>query len=198
LAFSRIGNALLAGLNSRSATNVLGFVSVLPKDGVSTICVGIARELTSHGRVLLVDASRDRSAISAWLNVEQKPPGAHDIPLSLSDWIAHSETGIDVALVDPVGDSAAVLETALAEKRSKVATRYRFVVVDLGSLQTLRTVGWATHLHRVYVVVDGSRTSSETLGRARKELDLLKFPVAGAIMNRRAPSMGSYFHRSVA
>lgn len=194
--FSRTCNALLAGLNARSTINVLGFVSVYPKDGVSTICVGIARELASHGRVLLVDASLDRHAIRTLLNVVPRPFGTSDMPSPASDWIVPSRAGIDVLLVEPVEECAAIFEKALAELRSKTATRYRFVVVDLGSLQTLRTPGWAAHLHRVYVVVDASRTSGEALGRTRRELELLKFPVVGAIMNRRAPSLGSYFRWS--
>jgi Mrp family chromosome partitioning ATPase len=163
---------------------------------VSTICVGVARALASHGRVLLVDASAEGLAISAWLNVERRPLGANEMAPVASEWIARSQAGIDVLNLDLTEEAASICESALADAQSKGTTRYRFVVVDLGSLQTLRAPGWAACLHRVYLVVDGSRASAEILGRARKELDLLKFPIAGAIMNRRVPSMGSFLHWS--
>ncbi len=196
--FSRTCRVLLGGLRAANSISVLGFVSALPKEGVSTICVGIARGLAPHGRVLLVDASLDGRAVSAWLDVERRPLGESEPPSPARDWIMRSQAGIDVLIVEPAVNSAAIFERVLAELQSKGAKRYRFVIVDLGSLQTLHSLGWATNLHRVYVVVDSSKTSAEMLGQARKELDFLKFPIAGAIMNRRVPSMSSFFHWSEA
>jgi Mrp family chromosome partitioning ATPase len=74
---------LLASLGSSSAVNVLGFVSALPNEGVSTICVGVARVLAATEKVLLIDASPGGQAVSAWLSVERRPLAKGALPARL-------------------------------------------------------------------------------------------------------------------
>jgi Mrp family chromosome partitioning ATPase len=192
--FGRTCRALLTSADVPGSDKILGFISALPNEGVSTVSVGIAEVLAMGNKVLLVDAGTGRETISSLLNLEPRPVLPSNLTSSPRTWIVQSKnTRIDLLTLEPTYDSAALCERALSELQSSAATRYRFVLVDLGSLQTLLCPAWVDIVHRVYIVVDSGRASSESLEHARKELDLLRLPVAGAIMNRRPPSARSYF-----
>jgi Mrp family chromosome partitioning ATPase len=197
LSFRRTCRDLLASLGTSGPTTVIGFISAVRKEGVSTVCVCMAQILAATDRVLLVDAGLGGRPATALLNIETPSSTKNGPPLGQDDIIIVQSTksGIDVLTLDP-SEMGTHFAKILAEVQSQATPRYRFVIVDLGSLQSLISPAWAEILHRTYVVVDTSRTSGELLANARRELDTLKFPVAGAVMNREQPSVASYFERN--
>ncbi|MBB3021693.1 Mrp family chromosome partitioning ATPase [Microvirga lupini] len=185
----RICRDILAANVSGKSGVVVGLISTLPHEGVSTISIGLARILAESSRVLLIDASAGRP-ISDLLGVESHILKAEDLAqlqlANLRDWLVPCpEPNLDLLSIDADQAAATIWDKRWSELKLTMLQHYQVIIVDLGSLQTQLSPFWSACIDQTYVVVDMSSTRVETLQEARKELDILQMPVAGAILNRR-------------
>ncbi|MBF9197541.1 tyrosine-protein kinase family protein [Microvirga terrestris] len=187
-----------ANINGKSGV-VVGLISTLPHEGVSTIAIGLARILAEASRVLLIDASAGRP-ISDLIGVERHILSADDLAqlqlASFREWLVPcSSPNLDLLSIDADQIAASIWDKRWSELKLAIMQRYQVVLIDLGSLQTQLSPFWSTCLDQTYVVVDMSSTPAETLQGARKELDILQMPVAGAILNRRSFAVPAFLSK---
>ena len=95
------------------------------------------------------------------------------------------DAGYRAALGNYVGEAIGRAQADACEALS--ARRDRFGIVE-----TQFSPGWSACLDHTYLVVDMSRTRVKSLYRARRELDYLRMPIAGAILNRRTFSVPAF------
>lgn len=170
--------------------DVVGLISASPGEGVSTIAVGLTRILSESSRVLLIDASAGRP-VSRLIDAAHRPLGAEELShlhlIDLDDWIIPCP-GLNLELLTLEKDqlSAASWDRRWAALKLLLMQRYQLFVIDLGSLHTQLSPFWSACLDHAYVIVDVSRTTVDALQDARKEFDVLRLPLAGAILNRRS------------
>lgn len=168
---------------------VMGLISTAPKEGVSTIAVGLTRILSESSRVLLIDASAGRP-LSQLVNAENRPLGANELAhlhlIDLDNWIVSCPgLNLDLLTLESEQFLAPSWDRRWTALKLLLAQRYQLFVIDLGSLKTQLSPFWSACLDHVYIVVDMSQTTLDALQDARKELDLLRLPLAGAILNKR-------------
>lgn len=177
---------------------VIGLTSSLPREGVTTVTLCMAAVFAETNRVLVIDASFSRRSAARTARLERKVVTAADLgdidSDSLNGWVTHCEAaGFDLLSLEPSPHIAAALGFAWPRLRGTLLQRYRIVLIDLGSLRTQLSPAWATLINRNFVVVDAVRTTTEDLCEARQSLEILKLPVTGAILNRRAAERRSWF-----
>lgn len=180
---------VLATAAASKPGEVMGLISTAPKEGVSTIAVGLARILSETSRVLLVDASAGRP-ISRLINAESRPLGAGELShlhlIDLDNWIVSSPgSNLDLLTLEPSQFLSPTWDRRWTALKLLLVQRYQLFIIDLGSLKTQLSPYWSSCLDHVYVVVDMSQTTVDALQDARRELDLLRLPLAGAVLNKR-------------
>jgi Mrp family chromosome partitioning ATPase len=187
---------VLSTASHANGSGVIGLISSSPAEGVSTIAVGLARILAETSNVLLVDASGGHP-VSQLMEIDDMPLGAEELAhphlLNLNDWIIPcAGLHFDLLTLEVGQLSAVTWERRWAALKPMLMKRYQIVVIDLGSLQTQFSPFWSACLDHTYLVVDMSRTNVDALYRARRELDFLRMPVTGAILNRRTFSVPAF------
>ncbi|WP_166802304.1 CpsD/CapB family tyrosine-protein kinase [Microvirga pakistanensis] len=175
---------------------VLGLMSTLPHEGVSTISIGLARILGEALRVLLIDASAGLP-VAELIKVEPRPLKVaellHPHYVNVRDWITSApERNFDLLMLHPDQLSAPSWENHWAALKDLLVQRYDLILIDLGSLQKQLSPSWSGGIDHMYVVVDMSLTTVDALVRSRKELDVLRLPVSGVILNRRTFSTPAF------
>lgn len=192
----RICRDILAANGNGKTGEVVGLISTQPHEGVSTIAVGLARILAESSRVLVIDASAGRP-VSELLGIEGRVLRADDLAqlqlTSLRDWIVPCPgLNIDLISIDADQIASSLWDRRWPELKLMIMQKYQVVLVDLGSLQTQLSPFWSACLDQTYVVVDMSSTGVEMLQDARRELDFLQLPVAGAILNKRSYAVPAF------
>lgn len=180
---------VLATAAASKPGEVMGLISTAPGEGVSTISIGLARILSETSRVLLVDASAGRP-VSRLINAENRPLGADELAhlhlIDLDNWIVSSPgSNLDLLTLEPSQFLAPTWDRRWTALKLLLVQRYQLFIIDLGSLKTQLSPYWSACLDHVYVVVDMSQTTVDALQDARRELDLLRLPLAGAVLNKR-------------
>lgn len=196
LSLRRACRDILATVQRGTDGVVLGLMSTLPREGVSTISIGLSRILGETLQVLLIDAS-DGQPIGDLIGVEAKTLRIADLLsthyVNVEDWIS-SDPGrnFDVLTLHPDQLSAPSWDKYWAALKSLLVHKYDLILVDLGSLQKQLSPSWSGGIDHMYMVVDMSLTTVDALVRSRKELDVLRLPVSGVILNRRTFSTPAF------
>ena len=174
---------------------VIGLLSSLPGEGVTTVALGMATVLAETHDVLLVDASYSRRSAARAARLRSPVLTADELEAIdaetgaaiLDERIAASPAGgFHVLSLEPSQHMATALGRAWPRLLDALGTRYGIVLVDLGSLRTQLSPAWSSLLDRTFVVVDSVRTTTEDLTEAKQTLSILRYPLSGAIMNRSA------------
>lgn len=169
---------------------VLGLISCLPQEGVSTIAVGLTRIFSEKVSALLVDASTG-FPVADLINIEHRPLKLSDLSrqhtAAIQDWVVPCpELNLQVLTLDTSEMSTPLRDDRWLPLKDLLVQRYDLIVVDLGCLQQQLSPFWNGELDHVYVVVDMARSTVGTLQRGRKELDIMRLPVAGTLLNKRS------------
>jgi Mrp family chromosome partitioning ATPase len=165
---------------------VVSLVSRLRGEGVTTLCVELARKIAGSGkRVLLVDACPHGTRAAAMLGVSTEPLAADSAsdPGKVQGAIATAPAHkVDVLVVA----GAELAAAASAAAWNGVRQRYDAIVVDTGSLQSDLPHRWRSAIDKSLLVMDPQQTTYEILERFRADLDHSALRLSGFIMNRRA------------
>jgi len=180
-----VSSGLLEHAGGRACA--LSLVSRQRGEGVTTLCVGLARTIASSGnRVLVVDANPLGTRVPQMIGIaaEPLPPSADRVP----DLAAVQQA---IAKADAQGFDVLVLSDAdLANARSAavwngIRERYDVVVVDGGSLESDVPHRWRGAVDNTLLVMDPERATYEALERFKSDLDHFSLRLSGFIMNRR-------------
>ncbi|SCY57194.1 tyrosine-protein kinase family protein [Microvirga guangxiensis] len=196
LSLRRACRDILATVQPGPSGVVLGIMSTLPREGVSTITIGLSKVLGDTQQVLLVDASAGLP-IAELINAEPRPlvisELLHPHYVNVRDWITSDpERNFDLLTLHPDQLSAPSWEGNWAALKELLTQKYDLILVDLGSLQKQLSPSWSGGVDYMYMVVDMSLTTVDALVRSRKELDVLRLPISGVILNRRTFSTPAF------
>jgi Mrp family chromosome partitioning ATPase len=197
LSLRRACRDILATVQPGPDCVILGLMSSVPREGVSTISLGLARILGEKLRVLLIDASAGLP-IAELMDIEARPLKISELRqpyyVNVRDWIASDpESNFDLLMLHPDQLSAPSWEKHWAVLKDLLEQSYDLILIDLGSLQKQMSPSWSGGIDHMYMVVDMSLTTVDALVRSRKELDVLRLPVSGVILNRRTFSTPAFF-----
>jgi len=181
--------------NGSGHAAVVSLVSRLRGEGVTTMCVGLARTVAATGkRVLLLDACPLGTRAAAMLGVAAEPlpsDGASDVG-KLDRVIAKAPAqGLDVLVV--AGAELATSESAAAWEA--IRGRYDVIVIDAGSLDSDLPHRWRSVTDKSLLVMDPQQTTYEILERFKADLDHSELRLSGFIMNRRAFPVPALMYR---
>ena len=168
---------------------VMGFTSALPREGVTTVVLCMAAVYAEADRVLVIDASSGGSSAASAVGCERKALTASDLmavdPRSIDALVTTAgNAGFDLLTIESSLGLVTTIRTGWQLLRAAFMTKYRIILVDLGSLPTQFSPSWSAILDRTFLVVDPSRTKYYTLSRAKQEMEILKLPISGAILNK--------------
>ena len=164
---------------------VLALVSRLRGEGVTTMCVGLARTIAATGKkVLLVDASPGARRAAAVLGLSAEP---------LPDDCAPDLAAVQRVVVETPSQGYDVLVLAGAELATQrwaavwngIRSLYDVILVDAGSLETDVPHRWRGAIDKSLLVMDPARTTYEILERFKSDLDHSRLQLSGFVMNRR-------------
>jgi Mrp family chromosome partitioning ATPase len=193
--FDRLADALMAA-NSRGQ-KVLAMAGCCRGEGATTLLLCAARRLAERGvKLILVDADLARPRIAKRLGVqpqvgwnetseEEGTPLDHAIVQAASNGLTLS-TVHDPA--SPTGHTTGDW-SLLAQCLEKLKQHYEMVLVDLGPLENIKSIGDALNrtvagkIDALLVVHNGRVTSAERLGQVEQELTASGVPLAGMIEN---------------
>ncbi len=190
-AFRRLRSSLQFLGTTRDADTFL-ITSARPTEGKSTTVANLAIALAQgETRVCLVNADMRRPTIEKVLGISGQQQG-------LSDWLVdQSVTNIMVSVegtpglvVVPAGNPPANPGELLASGRigdliSELSSQFDIVLVDAPPVINIADASTiAPVVDGTIVVVDSSRTDTDTLLKVRAEIDRSGGKVMGAILNR--------------
>ena len=166
--------------------------SALPTEGKSTTSVNLAVALSQgETSVCLVNADLRRPTVEKILGIPSNQQG-------LSDWLANPDiANIMIAVpgtpglaIVPAGPPPSNPGELLATNRfasllDELSDQFDIVLIDAPPvLSTADAAAIARSVDGTIVVVDSSRTDTDTLLRVRAEIDRSGGTVLGAILNR--------------
>lgn len=190
-AFRRLRSSVQFLGSTRDAESFL-ITSARPAEGKSTTAANLAIALAQgETRVCLVNADLRRPTIEKVLGIASTQEG-------LADWLADSNvTNIMVSVpgtpglvVVPAGPPPANPGELLATNRfaglmDELSEQFDIILVDAPPvLSAADASSIASAVDGTIVVVDSSRTDTDTLLRVRAEIDRAGGTVVGAILNR--------------
>ena len=176
---------------------VVGLVSGLPKEGVTTVALSMATVFAETRHVLLIDASYSRRSAASAAGMSAPIVVASDLAAIDADTLdarvmTSSVGGFDLLTLEQSQEMAATLGHAWPGLKALLTHRYHIILVDLGSLRTQLSPAWSNLLDCTFMVVDSVRTTTEDLVEAKQTLGILRYNLNGAILNRSASERRSW------
>lgn len=193
----------LVALAAERGSMVVGVFGTARGAGTSTVVAGLARSFAEvdDGRVLVIDASPSgRRRVSQLLRARTSPAreaGDETPQWPDADIVPTQEAGIDVLTI--AGGGPIRLNDAPRWSRALAAlkARYQLVIVDLGPAASSAITSLHPLLDQSVLVVDTTRTTTESLSRLRKDLDDAGIRLGGFVLNKRRFHVPGFLYRFV-
>lgn len=191
-AFERIQSRMLSfGITlSGGDGTALTLTSRAYGEGVTTIALGLANELSLEGKTLLIDASSEGIRVAEALDVSTVPLKVEDmgkLEFEKSRHITHlKDPKLDILTLaiprrggsDPIDFSVPFMKD--------IRSYYNSIIVDTGSLQKPSAQIWHQWTDHTLLVIDTTTTTQEILERFRSDLNRIDIKLSGFIMNKRS------------
>lgn len=190
-AFERIRLRMLSfGTTMNGSDNtVLTITSRVNGEGVSTIALGLAAELSREGNTLLIDASPEGKRIGESLGIDTDPIVIENISRADPQTKRHitqiSEPKIDILTLSIPEKSKSNLIDFNVPFWNQIRAYYKSIIVDTGSLQKPSALIWANWTDHTLLVIDANITTRENLARFSNEIKKSNLNFSGFIMNKR-------------
>ena len=202
-------------LNNEKNCSVVALTSRLPGEGVSTVTLGLTRSFsaTDTGKILLLNASRkhprkakvldlskqdDLSDLSDYVTKDKKY-GFETIRVAhvtqsnygMSDGMLEAEYPVPDIQFD---DDGTIMDGSLDSEADYEQTRklfrilrktYDIILVDAGALTNAIGTFWLLNSDVNILIIDCSRTTSESLEHQQREFENSKINIGGSILNKR-------------
>lgn len=173
-----------------SGARVVLVTSAMPKEGRTTLTLGLARYLASHGhKVVAVDADFLRPALSA-MTAGSNGPGFADVltgAAPLASALQRDESG---AFVLRAGNSNLaspdVLRSAGVQSLiDQLKAEYEYVLIDSAPLLAHAEAGLlANHADGVIVVAEWIKTADQSIENMFATLKYVAAPILGVVINK--------------
>ncbi|MEZ5490847.1 MAG: hypothetical protein R3F50_11065 [Gammaproteobacteria bacterium] len=183
---------------------VVGFISRLPGEGVSTTVTGLARSLgaLSPGSILIIDANPTGTRIAKLLESGAKNPltsASFDrMDFSILNHLETIENG-DLALItiDYETSENYCLSAEFGQYLVDLREHYDTILVDIGSWDQLAPVYWADFMDHLVLIIDSERTTRESLEDFKHKLDRSGHELSGFILNKQERPVPEFIYRSL-
>jgi polysaccharide biosynthesis transport protein len=172
---------------------IIGIVSVLPREGKTTVAKNFASMIASHGsHTLLIDADLRNPGLSRSIAADVKI-GLGDVLTSQLPWhdamLHETETGLDIV---PTAARRNIFHTSellnsktMREILEEAVSHYDYIIVDLPPLGPVVDVRATTHLFDQFIMVaHWGETSRRLLQTTLDRNPAIKSKVCGVILNR--------------
>lgn len=158
-------------------------------EGLSTVIAGVGANLSRHGlEVLVIDAAGGPNSVGLILGLGDGVASAKldDITTGTNvDSVTHVDHGPDLLVLGL--DEFDTLKSAdrLQQLIDTLRKRYEIVLIDAGILAAVSFALWRQLADRIFLVVDSTVATVESLSRLRKELSERDIHIDGVILNKR-------------
>lgn len=194
-----IRSTLLLG-DSEAPLRALAVISCQPKEGKTTIAINLAASMAALGKhTILVDSDLLQPRVHRILDVSNRA-GISSILQNQANLDEAILPGpIDRLSVLPAGPSSLSARELLASRieglLEELKSRFDIVIFDtpplLGFADTLNV---AAAVDAPLLVVSAGKTPQEYVQVALEQLQQVRAPVAGIILNGVKPRVGPYYH----
>ena len=190
-AFERIRLRMLSFGTTLSGNDntVLTITSRVCGEGVTSIALGLAAEMSLEGKTLLIDASSEGRKAGESLDIVTEPLSIENISRANVQTKRHitqiSDPSIDILSLSIPERSKSNLIDFNVPVWSEIRSYYKSIIVDSGSLQKPSALIWANWTDHTLLVIDASITSRETLEKFSNDIKKSNLKVSGFIMNKR-------------
>jgi Mrp family chromosome partitioning ATPase len=186
--FERIRIRILSRwlLNKDEHCSVIAFTAITPREGISTTVAGLARSFSSTDieKVLVLDVSNShhKNSVATMLDIT-KPVDDSDL-LGRIRITRDENLGIDVMTFTNDASNAGTTKhtVSLLEKLRK---NYNIILIDAGTLHSSAGTYWLVNSDYNILIIDSTKTTSETLEFQKKEFEGSDISIDGSILNKR-------------
>lgn len=196
----------------RTRRRVLAVAAAVAGEGASTVCLQLARSMSTEGqgKVLLIDADLDRAALTLTgaIHAAEGRPGLLDVlagTVELSKAVLSTDEP-DLHFLPSGGDSlstagqgrerATIPIEAMNDFLDDMSRVYRVVLVDCPSiLEHPDSPALAGLTDGVLLVVRANRTRREIVQRALLLMRGARCPVLGIVLNQRRYPIPEFIYR---
>ncbi len=181
-------------LKKEESCSVIALTSRLSGEGVSTITTGLIKSFNATdigiGKTLLLNASLNYQRNTRLLDITDL-----DNLSNISDYITNDKTlGTDSITLASIPQNIFQIKDQTSSLLSKLKNIYNLILIDAGTLNNSNGTYWLINSDINLLVIDSSRTTSESLEHIKREFLNSKLSIDGSILNKRHFPIPSYLY----